>query len=172
MFTFKIVDYSAKEGWDCWNKKCRNKPSPVDRTDVSDVDRTDRLLRQSTLCPTNCAAGSAVPGRGTAGLNIVHSLGCVSKTWVLLLQGTMGYLATGAPRRWATTPLFWGEPQPHYFECGINVFYHAPNVCMLPRSKLAYFVVEFLCVLTHVIKDLCGCQCCYISSWITHAITR
>ena len=80
-------------------KKCRKKPSFVDRTDVSDVDRTDRLLRQSTLCPTNCAAGGAAPGRGTAGLNIVHSLGCVKKTWVLLLQGTMGYVATGAPRR-------------------------------------------------------------------------
>ena len=80
-------------------KKCRKKPSPVDRTDVSDVDRTDRLFRQSTLCPTNCAAGSAVPGRGTAALNIVHSLGCVKKTWVLLLQGAMGYVPTGAPRR-------------------------------------------------------------------------
>ena len=49
--------------------------SAVDRTDVSDVDRTDRLHRQSTFCPTYFAAGDAALGRGRVGSHIVHSLG-------------------------------------------------------------------------------------------------
>ena len=103
VFISNLLFVSKKDG--CLNQKiCRKKPSFVDRTDVSDVDRTDRLHRHSTFYLTHCAAGDAASGEATAGFHIVHSLGhmvcgSVNKTWVLLLSGALGYVPIGARRR-------------------------------------------------------------------------
>ena len=135
------------------NKKCRKKPSAVDRTDVSDVDRTDRLHRQSTFCPTHCAAGDAAPGRGTAGFNIVHALGHMG------VVVSTGHACCCTQGPWDMYPLGHpgGEPQPHHFEWRTNVFSHAPHLCMPSMSKLACVDAGVLCVLVHVDRNWCGC---------------
>ena len=63
-------------------KKCRKKPSAVDRTDVSDVDRTDRLHRQSTFYLTHCAAGDAAPGEAQPGCTLFTHWA----TWCVVLS--------------------------------------------------------------------------------------
>ena len=78
-------------------------------------------------------------------------------TWVWLCQQDMGVVA---PRgHGICNPLGHpgGEPQPHHFEWRINVFAHAPHLCMPPMSKLACVVAGGLCVLVHVDRNWCGC---------------
>ena len=148
-------------------QKCRKKPSAVDRTDVSDVDRTDRLHRQSTFYLTHCAAGDAAPGEAQPGSTLFTHWA----TWVRLCQQDMGVVA---PRgHGICTPLGHpgGEPQPHHFEWRTNVFSHAPHLCMPPMSKLAILLLGFYVYLYILIEFCVGAQCCYISSWNTHART-
>ena len=141
--------------------------SAVDRTDVSDVDRTDRLHRQSTFCPTHSAAGDAAPGRGTSGSHIVHSLGHMG---VVVSTGHGCCCSQGPPDMY---PLGHpgGEPQPHHFEWRTTVFSHAPHLCMPPMSKLAILLLGFYVYLYILIEFCVGAQCCHISSWNTHART-
>jgi len=117
--------YSFQRKMECLNQnKCRKKPPFVDRADVSDVDRTDRLHRQSTFYLTHCAAGDAASGEATAGFHIVHSLGhmvcgSVNRTWVLFLSGAGDMYPLGHPG---------GEPQRYQFDWRTRVFSYAPHI--------------------------------------------
>ena len=93
-------------------------PSAVDRTDVSDVDRTDRLHRQSTFCPTHCAAGDAAPGRGTTGSHIVHSLGHMG----VVVSTGHGCCCSQGPWDVYTLGHPGGEPQPTTMSGGLLSF--------------------------------------------------
>ena len=83
-------------------------PSAVDRTDVSDVDRMDRLHQQSTFCPIHCAARDAAPGRGTSGSHIVHSLGHMG----VVVSIRHGWCCSQGLRDVYTLRHPWGESQP------------------------------------------------------------
>ena len=114
------------------------------------------------LCSRWCS-----PGRGTAGFHIVHSLGHMG---VVVSTGHGCCCSQGPPDMY---PLGHpgGEPQPHHFEWRTTVFSHAPHLCMPPMSKLAILLLGFYVYLYILIEFCVGAQCCYISSWNTHART-
>ena len=146
--------YSCQRKVTCLNQKiCRKKPPFVDRTDVSDADRTDRLHRQSTFYLTHCAAGDAAPGEAQPGSTLFTHWA----TWCVVLSTGHGCCCSQGP--WDMYPLGHpgGESQRYDFEWRTSVFSHAPHLCMPPMSKLASFVVGVLRALIQADRNCCGC---------------
>ncbi len=132
--------------------KCRKKPSAVDRTDVSDVDRTDRLHRQSTFCPTHCAAGDAAPGEAQPGSTLFTHLA----TWVWWCQQDMGVVAPrghGICTHWDTQEV---SHNPTILSGGLLSFPIHPT-CACHPCPSSHLLSLGICVYLYMLAEIGGC---------------
>ena len=142
----------------CLNQKiCRKKPPFVDRTDVSDVNPTDRLHRQLTFYLTHFEAGGASPGEAQPGSTLFTHWA----TWCVVLSTGHGRCCSQGP--WDMYPLGHpgGKSQHYNFEWRTSVFSHAPHLCMPPCPSSHVLWLGFCVYLYMLIQIGVGAQCCY-----------
>ena len=136
---------------ECLNQKiCRKKPPFVDRTDVSDVDRTGRLHRQSTFDLTHCAAGDAAPGEAQPGSTLFTHWA----TWVWLCQQDMSAVAPRGHRMCTHLDIQGLSHNPPLCVADYCLVPCTPPLHATHVQARSFVVVEIVCISIYY-KNLC-----------------